>query len=206
MIPTVEDTIAQYGVHADGLRTTPLAGQPDLLGGLTPAFQGLLQGQIENNYRRFIGLVGASRHKTPEQVDAIGQGRIWDGGTARQNGLVDQFGGLDDALAWTAKAAKVDKWHPVFLGSGDGTVRSLLEQMVSDDGDAAAAPSGDLAGFVALRQQALADRLMADAARLLSGRGAQAYCLECAVDDRSAARPAPLSGRGWLALLARLAP
>ncbi|WP_292960701.1 signal peptide peptidase SppA [Novosphingobium sp. UBA1939] len=206
VIPTVEDTIAQYGVHADGLRTTPLAGQPDLLGGLTPAFQGLLQGQIENNYRRFIGLVGASRHKTPEQVDAIGQGRIWDGGTARQNGLVDQFGGLDDALAWTAKAAKVDKWHPVFLGSGDGTVRSLLEQMVSDDGDAAAAPSGDLAGFVALRQQALADRLMADAARLLSGRGAQAYCLECAADDRSAARPAPLPGRGWLALLARLAP
>lgn len=206
VIPTVEDTIAQYGVHADGLRTTPLAGQPDLLGGLTPAFQGLLQGQIENNYRRFIGLVGASRHKTPEQVDAIGQGRIWDGGTARQNGLVDQFGGLDDALAWTAKAAKVDKWHPVFLGSGDGSVRSLLEQMVSDDGDAAAAPSGDLAGFVALRQQALADRLMADAARLLSGRGAQAYCLECAADDRSAARPAPLPGRGWLALLARLAP
>lgn len=205
VIPTVEDTIAQYGVHADGLRTTPLAGQPDLLGGLTPAFQGLLQGQIENNYRRFIGLVGASRHKTPEQVDAIGQGRIWDGGTARQIGLVDQFGGLEDALAWTAKAAKVDTWHPVFLGSGDGTVRSLLEQMVSDDGDAAAAPSGDLAGFVALRQQALAGRLMADVSRLLSGRGAQAYCLECVGDDRAAAPPAPPPGWGLLAALARLA-
>ena len=43
------------------------------------------------------------------QVDEIGQGRVWDGGTARQLGLVDQFGGLDDALEWAAKKAKLKR-------------------------------------------------------------------------------------------------
>ena len=45
---------------------------------------------------------------SPEQVDKIGQGHIWDGGTARQLGLVDAFGGLDDAVREAARRAKLD--------------------------------------------------------------------------------------------------
>ena len=71
----------------------------------------MLQANIESGYSRFIGLVAKSRGKTPEQIEGIAQGRAWDGGTARQNGLVDQFGGLPEALAWAANAAKVEEWH-----------------------------------------------------------------------------------------------
>ena len=45
---------------------------------------------------------------TRARVDELGQGRVWDGGSARQLGLVDQFGGLDAALARAAALAKID--------------------------------------------------------------------------------------------------
>ncbi len=89
------------------MKTTPLSGQPDLAGGLSPEISALIQANIEHGYARFLGLVGKSRGKSPQDIDAIAQGRVWDGGTARQNGLIDQFGGLDDALAYAAGAAKL---------------------------------------------------------------------------------------------------
>jgi protease-4 len=180
IIPTFEGALANWGVTSDGVKTSPLSGQPDLFGGLNPQVEGLVQATIENGYRRFIGLVGQSRGKTPEQVDAIGQGRIWDGGTARQLGLVDQFGGIEEALAYAAKAAKLGDgdWHPEYLGEEDDTFRTLLVQMLDDDDDARDAKAG-IAGIVGAQQAALAAQLAHDVA-LLSGKGGiQAYCLEC---------------------------
>ncbi|OYW16374.1 MAG: signal peptide peptidase SppA [Novosphingobium sp. 12-64-8] len=202
IIPTFEEALAKVGVTTDGVRTTPLSGQPDVIGGLSPQVEAVTQSQIESNYARFLSLVAASRHKTPQDIDKIAQGRIWDGGTARQIGLVDQFGGLDDALAWAANAAKVKEWHPVFLGAANDPFESLLEQMAGTDSDQGDATAGDFASLVALRQSALADRLGADLSRLLGGQGAQAYCMECAgVAERPVAKG---EGRGWLAVLAKL--
>ena len=121
IVPSFEKSLESVGVHSDGLRTTPLSGQPDLFGGLTPEISAMLQANVESGYTRFITLVGQSRGKTPAQIDTIAQGRVWDGGTARQIGLVDQFGGLDDALAYAAGAARLEtgKWHAEYLGEGD---------------------------------------------------------------------------------------
>ena len=66
--------------------------------GIIPSFQGTLQN---------LGIVAAARHKTPQQVDQIAQGRVWDGGTARQLGLVDGFGGMSDAIAKAAQLANL---------------------------------------------------------------------------------------------------
>lgn len=201
IIPSFEDTLANYGVHADGLQTTPLSGQPDLLGGLNPQVEAVLQGQVEQNYGRFIALVGASRGKTSQQVDAIGQGRIWDGGTARQIGLVDAFGGLDDAVAWAAKAAKAQAWHPVFLGEDNNAFRSMIERAM-DTGAQGSVPQ-DVTALAAQGQQSLVGRLGHDLSLLLSGQGAQAYCLECASGEPAA--PADReAGKGWLAILGKL--
>src|SRR5690606_10628115 len=92
LLPTFEDTLAEWGVTTDGVRTTELSGQPDLAAGLTPQAAAVLQASIESGYERFLSLVAQSRGKTREQADEIAQGRVWDGGTARQIGLVDQFG------------------------------------------------------------------------------------------------------------------
>lgn len=203
VLPSFEGTLADYGVNADSVRTTPLSGQPDLLGGLDPQFSALAQAQVERFYGRFVGLVAASRRKTPAQIDAIAQGRVWDGGTARQIGLVDAFGDLDDALAWAAKAAGAQTWHPVFLGEEASPFDSLLEQMIESRAPATGARAGDLTSLAALHQRELAARMGQDLARLLGGTGAQAYCLECAAASQVGASRTE-ANRGWLALLKRL--
>lgn len=203
MIPTFERALADYGVTSDGVRTTPLSGQPDLLTGLTPELKDMIQANIENNYRRFLGLVGTARKQTPEQVDANAQGRVWDGGTARQKGLVDAFGGLDAALADAAQRAKLgDDWHAAWYGEEVDPYASLIEQLRGDEDSTGDVAGLDLTGLVAARQQAQFDRLLADAGRLFEARGAQALCLECPVP--SGAVQAPHSQSGWLAQLVGL--
>ena len=107
VLPTFEGTLRQIGVTTDGVRTTPLSGEPNILGGTSPAFDAVSQAGVRDIYRQFVGLVAASRRMTPARVDEIAQGRVWDGGTARQLGLVDRFGDLDDAVAEAARRAKL---------------------------------------------------------------------------------------------------
>jgi protease-4 len=199
LVPTFERTLADYGVKSDGVRTTPLSGQPDLLGGLTPEVKAAGQAMIEAGYRRFVGLVAASRGKTPAQVDAIAQGRIWDGGTARQLGLVDQFGTLDDALSWTAQQAKLGKgeWHAAYLGENQNPYGSLLEKLTGGDDDSSAPTEADVFAHLAARRQAALGEALASASRLIGTRGAQAYCLGC--PQAAVAPPPNREIKGWLA-------
>lgn len=207
VIPSFERALASWGVNGDGVRTTPLSGQPDPLTGLTPEVEAMLQSYIERGYQRFVGLVAASRHKTGAQVDAIAQGRVWDGGTALKLGLVDQVGGIDDALAWTASQAKLSSgdWHPVWLGKDTGLVARLRDALGDDqsEDDSGATVPRDAFGMVALRQREVVARALTDAARMLGGQGAQAYCLDCPTDAMApSAAPtgaAALTNWSWLA-------
>jgi len=203
VVPSFEKALAAWGVSGDGVRTTPLSGQPDLITGLTPEVEALLQADIEGGYGRFIKLVANSRHKTPEEVDAMAQGRVWDGGTARQKGLVDAFGGLDDALAYAADQAKLKtgEWHPEFLMQRPSALAQLAQSLrgsgdddgsgnqTSDDDDARALP-GDLSGLIAARQQTGLARMVSQARMLMGAQGAQARCLECSVSLGAGATPA----------------
>jgi len=204
VVPTFEKTLAKFGIDTDGVRTTPLSGQLDFLGGLTPETEALVQKTIDNGYSRFVGLVAKSRGKTPAQIDAIGQGRVWDGGTAHQIGLVDQFGGLRDALDWTAKKAglKDGQWHAKFLGNKPDPYASLVERIVRGEAeDASASRPHDMLSLVTARQRDTAARIEADLERLLGTSGAQAYCLECPSPVRPQAKRA---NAGTLKVLARL--
>lgn len=200
MVPSFEQTLQGFGVNSDGLKTTPLSGQPDLLGGLTPEAERMMQANIESNYGRFIDLVAKSRGKSPAQIEAIAEGRVWDGGTARQNGLVDQFGGLEDALSFAAGAAKLEEWHARYYGSDADPYASLLDQLMGDgqeeDGDQAAT---DLAGLFAVQQEQRLAGAVAELQWLGTVRGAQAYCLDCTVPLK--ATP-PRRSAGWAANMA----
>ncbi len=189
MIPTFERALADFGVKADGVRSTPLSGQPDLLTGLTPEVKAMIQANIEQNYGRFVGLVAQSRKRSPAEVETFAEGRAWDGGTARQKGLVDAFGGLNEALADAAQRAKLgDDWHPSFYGQDEDPYASLIEQLRGNEDADAPAAGMDLTGLVAARQQAGIDRVLGDLARLFEARGAQALCLDCPVPV-AAAKP-----------------
>jgi len=58
-----------------------------------------VQASVDAFYARFLENAARSRHVTPEQIDQIAQGRVWTGRQARQIGLVDELGGLTDAVA-----------------------------------------------------------------------------------------------------------
>jgi protease-4 len=204
VLPTFEDALGQFGVTTDGVTTTGLSGQPDVVGGLTPDAQAVLQATVESGYQRFLGLVGQSRGKTPEQVDEIGQGRVWDGGTARQIGLVDQFGNLDDALAYAAAQAKLGEgdWHAEYLGAGEDRYAPLIRRILRRDTEAR---GGDMFALFARRQATLAQRVLADMSGMLQVRGAQARCMECPSPAQPPqTRQAAALGGSPLALLAGL--
>ena len=180
IIPTFENTLAKIGVTADGVKTTPLSGQPDVFAGTNPQVDAVLQSAIENGYRQFIARVAAARRMSPERVDQIAQGRVWDGGSARQLGLVDRFGTLGDAVAEAARRAKLDpKTVEVqYLEKQPGWFADLAGQM-NRDSDDAGAPADAFAAIAAGQRQLLAQAL-GDVRRLaLSGAGVQARCLEC---------------------------
>ena len=199
VLPTFEPLAAKIGVAADGYRTTPLSGQPDIIGGFSPEIDAVLQAGVASTYRDFLARVSKGRKLSVAQVDGIGQGRVWDGGTARQIGLVDQFGGLEDALAWSgAKAGlKEGEWHPVFLGAQDDNYDPLIRRLLTNEAESKAAvmAGSDPFALVARKQDALASRLLHDAERLMGTSGVQAFCLECPGRPLApSARRAPIGG------------
>jgi len=68
---------------------------------------GKLQEQLQAFYDQFVEKVADSRHTTPEKIDQIAQGRVWTGHQAKENGLVDELGGLDRAIAVAKQRARI---------------------------------------------------------------------------------------------------
>jgi len=204
VLPTFERLANDWGVSADGVKTTPLSGQPDFIAGFNPQTEQILQASIENGYDRFLRIVAESRGKSTAQIDAIGQGRVWDGGTARQNGLVDQFGDLDDALEWVAAQAELEDgdWHAAFLGGGADEFETLLAQLVGGN-NARASASGDIFAITAQREAQTPARVARDLERLIATPGMRAYCLGCPEQPAAVRNTASLDQGGWFAMLAR---
>ncbi|HEX7348062.1 MAG TPA: S49 family peptidase, partial [Rhodanobacteraceae bacterium] len=110
---TAADGLAKLGINTAGEGTTPLAGAFDLRRPLDPSLGAMIQSTIDAGYREFVGNVAKARGKRYADIDAIAQGRVWTGAQALQRGLVDQMGGLQDAIAYAAKAAKLGKDYAV---------------------------------------------------------------------------------------------
>jgi protease-4 len=201
ILPSFEGTLAKLGVGADGVKTTPLSGEPDLLAGPSPAADALIQAGVEGTYRRFLGLVAASRHKSPAEIDRIAQGRVWDGGTARQLGLVDRFGGLDDAIAEAARLAKIDDQGVTFLEQPPSFEEKLLAMLAGDEVDDDPA-AGDALALLSPAPAYLVERALADAQTILAGPTLQLRCLECGPGSAQPQRvSATRRGGSWLAWL-----
>lgn len=185
VIPTFEDAAAQIGVNAAGYRTTPLSGQPDLIDGFSPEVETILQSGVEDTYGDFLSRVAKARGMTTERVDTIAQGRVWDGGAARNLELVDQFGGMADAMRWAASQAGLDKgdWSARFLGNEVANYDSLIRQLITNAvAPASEARTGDMFAMAARQQDALLSQLTQDARMLAGTQGVQAYCLECPIE------------------------
>ncbi|OZB61643.1 MAG: signal peptide peptidase SppA [Lysobacterales bacterium 14-68-21] len=113
MYYSIPDTLAKIGVQSDGVATGPMAGAFDITRPLDPKVGQVIQAIIDKGYRDFVGGVAKARGKDYDAIDAIAQGRVWTGQQALDRGLVDQLGGLDEAVAYAAKKAGLAKGYPV---------------------------------------------------------------------------------------------
>ena len=113
MYYSVPNTLARLGIQSDGVGTGPMAGAFDITRPLDPKVGAVIQAIINKGYDDFVSNVAKARGKSFDAIDAIAQGRVWTGQQALQRGLVDQLGGLGDAVADAARLARLGKDYPV---------------------------------------------------------------------------------------------
>ena len=121
MFPTYQRTLNAVGVATDGVGTTPWSGEfrPDRE--MSESAKQLFQLVINDGYDDFISDVAANREMDKQAVDEIGQGQVWTGMDAVVNGLVDELGTLDDAIAVAAELAE--------LTEGDFGVKTIEQEL-----------------------------------------------------------------------------
>jgi protease IV len=82
---------------------------------LTDAERAKLRHEIDVFYRGFVERVAAGRRRPYDQVESLAQGRVWVGAQAKQNGLVDDLGGLDRAIELIKQKAKIPETEKIAL-------------------------------------------------------------------------------------------
>ncbi|HNP34958.1 MAG TPA: signal peptide peptidase SppA [Woeseiaceae bacterium] len=184
MFQTFQRSMEALGINVDGIGSTTWAGEfrPDRA--MSEHAKALFQSIIEDGYDDFITRVATYRGMEKSAVDAIGQGRVWTGQDAMDNGLVDELGDLEDAIAAAARLAGLDE--------GEYGVRHIgqeltpTEQLLIDIFGAASTMGVDLHAFAprSSRLQAIAGKLESLIEPLLrfdDPQGVYAHCL-CQID------------------------
>jgi protease-4 len=132
LLPTAEQALDKLGVHTAGVTTTWLGGAYDVRRAIDPRFTMLLQSSVDHIYAEFIAKVAAARQRTPQQIDAVAQGRVWTGAQALERGLVDRLGGYGDAITSAAQRGKLagadsGDFRITYLEREPGRLQQLLE-------------------------------------------------------------------------------
>lgn len=184
IVPTFEGTLDQLDIGSDGVRTTPLSGEPDIFGGLAPETQRLFQSGTEDIYRRFLTLVAENRNMPRERIAELAEGRVWAGATARQLGLVDQFGNLDDAIAEAASRAEVasDDVRILWIEQPPDPFAEFIRNWTREDDAEETATPRDIWTMLAPDPRAILATMTAEMQLLLNGPAMQLRCLECPVE------------------------
>lgn len=127
MFPTFEKPLAKYlGMHVDGVGTTSWAGALRLDRELQPRVGESIQLMINHGYEEFLARVGKARKMSRDDVDKIARGRVWSGADAKERGLVDKLGGLQDAIASAATRAKLGKDYQVTYVEKEQSLKEKL--------------------------------------------------------------------------------
>lgn len=96
-----------------------------------------ISGEIDAFYKSFVSRVADGRKKSFDQIEPISQGRVWLGSQAKQNGLVDELGGLDRAVELIRKRANIAASDQIALVPYPGK-RNLLDMLLSRSDDSTA--------------------------------------------------------------------
>ncbi|MBK8499663.1 MAG: signal peptide peptidase SppA [Flavobacteriales bacterium] len=133
----------KLGITFDGTKTHRYADMMTTSRALTAQEKRIIQGYVDEFYEGFVARVSEGRKLTKEQVDAVGQGRVWTGVDAKERGLVDELGGLEDAVKAAAELANLTNYREVELPAQKDFFQKLMEDL---SGDARAWAATELLG------------------------------------------------------------
>ncbi len=105
LMPTFQRSLDGIGIHIDGIGTTKLSGQLRVDRELGEQAREYLQLSVEDAYRIFVSKVADARGLSYDRAHNLAQGRVWAGSDALAVGLIDEIGGLDDAVRSAAELA-----------------------------------------------------------------------------------------------------
>lgn len=127
--PTIENSLTEVGVFNDGVGTTKMAGQGSLTRAMSEDFRTSVQLNVEHGYEQFIRIVADGRGMDIAEVEKIAQGRVWDGATALQLGLVDELGSLEDAVAAAAELVGLPVSQSYYLQEAKNPADIILQRL-----------------------------------------------------------------------------
>ncbi|GGB81836.1 signal peptide peptidase SppA [Flavobacterium suaedae] len=131
VLPNFTELANNIGVHTEQVSTHANASGYSVFTPLEDDTRAIIQESVESVYDTFITRVAEGRNMTKEQVDAIGQGRVWSGKDAVENGLADELGGLDEAIAHAAKLGETSKYSIVNYPEYERNFEDLLNSLTS---------------------------------------------------------------------------
>lgn len=173
--PTIEGIVEYIGVTVDGVGTTPLAGAASLNRGLSPEMASIVQALAYGAYDDFIELVASGRDMSEQAVREVADGLVWTGAEAAERGLVDELGGLDEAVAAAARLAGVEEWRTARTRIPPSFESLLLQELSRSFGMVAAPLDGWFESLVSAFKPAIKSL-----SSLRDPMHVYAQCLPCA--------------------------
>ncbi len=110
MFPYLKEMANKNGIRADVIATNTNSNMFSLINGITPGTVNIMTKSVEQTYKRFVHFVTENRKKSFTQIDEIGGGRVWSGTRAKQIGLIDELGNINDAVNFAAQKAGVKNY------------------------------------------------------------------------------------------------
>jgi protease-4 len=136
MVPNLKGLFNnKLGITFDNVKTNKYADFGTTSRAMTESEKDIYQQDVEDIYHTFISHVAEGRKMTTDEVDSIGQGRVWSGTDARKIGLIDGFGGLDTAIIIAAKLAKIDDYKITSLPEQKDPFAQILESLTGGSDD-----------------------------------------------------------------------
>ena len=109
-IPNISELAGDIGINAEQVGTNKNSVDYSLFEPMSEDFRKVVQEGIEQTYKTFLQRVSDGRNITIAEADSLAQGRVWSGTDAQRLGLVDELGGLQDAIDEAASLADTDSY------------------------------------------------------------------------------------------------
>ena len=133
MVPNYEKLANKNGVRSDIVQTNENSRYYSPMHGLSEGGRTMITKSIEGTYKRFVHWITENRKKSFEEIDAIGGGRVWSGTRAKQLGLVDELGTLNDAVAFAARKANLKDFSVKGYPKKVSPFEQLFKDMEEDE-------------------------------------------------------------------------